>query len=265
MQPEEVVKEAIAAGIKFMCFTDHYPDPEGFMDPDWPTDNFFKSEYIREVRRLQKAYSGRIDISFGVELDWVDSHKDWTKEQIAKNEFDYILGSVHNIPLKGEYYSFDFGDGRDSKFLELAEKFGSVEKMIAEYYSQLRLMASSRMYDAVGHFDYIKRYNTDEKIFSESSDFYKDQIIKTLEIIAKSGMALEINMRGLKKSGKAQYPSLWILKEARKRNIPLTIGTDAHRSGEVGDLIENAYDLARQAGYKEIVRFKDRKRISIPI
>lgn len=265
MAPEEVVKEAIAAGIDFMCFTDHYRDPHGFVDPDWPTDKFFGQEYIKEVNRLKEAYKEKIDISLGVELDWIEEYREWTRAEIEKNKFDYILGSIHLLKLADKYYSFDFGDGQDSKFMEVVREFGSVENLISFYYSQLRLLIKSGMYDALGHFDYIKRYNTDEKIFSESSDFYKGEIIAVLEELAKSGMAMEINLRGLMKSVKVQYPSLWILKEAKKRNIPVTIGTDAHRAGQVGEDLDKAYDLAKQAGYTEIVRFKARKKIIIPI
>lgn len=198
-------------------------------------------------------------------MDWLDEFKDWIKQEIEKNKFDYVLGSIHLLRLGENYHSFDFGDGKDDKFLEVAQKFSSIEKLIHEYYRQLGLMIKSGMYDSIGHFDYVKRYNTNEEIFSESTEFYRNEVLETLEELAKSGMAIEINMRGLMKSGKAQYPSMWILQEARKRNIPLTIGTDAHKVGEVGDLIDQAYDLARQAGYKEIVRFKARKMISIPI
>ncbi len=265
MEPEEVVKEAIAAGIKYMCFTDHYKDPEGFLDPGWSTEGFYSREYRMEVKKLQKKYADKIDISVGVELDWLEKFKNWTKQEIDKNNFDYVLGSVHLLPLADKHYSFDFGDGKDAEFMEVVAKFGSIEKFVSTYYGQLRLLIKSRMYDTVGHFDYLKRYNTNERIFSEESGFYKKQVLETLEELAKSGMAMEINLRGLMKSLNVQYPNLWIIKEAKKRNIPLTIGTDAHTPGQVGKLLDKAYELAKEAGYTEIVRFKARKMIKIPL
>jgi len=264
VSPEEVVKEAIDANIDFICFTDHYKNPKDNATI-WSRDKFFSKEYIAEVKRLQKAYNNKIDISFGVELDWYEKHQEWLKSEIAKNKFDYVLGSVHFLPLNDSYYAFDFGDGKDEQFMQIAEKFGSVENLIHEYYNQLRLMIKSKMYDAVGHFDYIKRYNTNEKIFSENSDFYKKEVITTLKELAKSGMAIEINLRGFAKSVQIQYPNLWILKEAEKQKIPLTIGGDSHKSGEIGQYLKQGYELAKQAGYKEIVRFKARKKITIPL
>jgi len=265
LTPEQVVQEAVAAGINYMCFTDHYPEPGGGLEKGWKSDIFHSEEYKKEIKRLQEAYKNQIDIGFGVELDWFEEFQDWTKKEIAKNNFDFVIGSIHKLPLNGKYYSFDFGEAHPEKYDEVASVFGSVENLVRAYYEQLRLLIKSGMYDSVGHLDYIKRYNRDERLFSESTDFYKNEITKTLDEIAKTGMAMEINLRGLTKAIRVQYPSLWILKEARKRNIPITIGTDAHSQGQVADILEKGYELARQAGYKEIVRFKARKRVSIPI
>jgi histidinol-phosphatase (PHP family) len=264
LTPEEVVKEALAANIKFMCFTDHYPRPKEY-EGKWLTKSFHSEEYKKEIKRVQEIYKSQIDISFGVEMDWFQESQDWIKKEIKRNEFDYVLGSVHKLPAKRTSYSFDFGKNGEHKFAEIIYQFGSIEEMIKIYYTQLRLMIKSGIYDCVGHFDYIKRHNIDSRFFSEDSDFYKKEVLTTLDLLAKSGMAMEINLRGLTKSPKAQYPSLWILKEARKRNIPLTIGSDAYNPGQVGDLLEKGYELAKQAGYSEIVRFKARKRISVSI
>lgn len=272
LTPEEVVKEALAANIQFMCFTDHYPEPEKMVleiekTRKVPRKNrhFHSEEYKKEVARLQKEYRDKIDISFGVELDWFEEFKDWTKEQIEKNKFDFILGSVHALPLDKSHHYFDFGMNNDDRFAEIASKFSSIEEMIKVYYSQLRLMIKSGMYDCIGHFDYIKRHNAESRFFSEESEFYKKEVLETLDELEKSKMVMEINLRGLTKSPKAQYPSMWILKEARKRNIPITIGSDSHAQGQVGDILHVGYELAKQAGYSEIVRFKARKRIVIPI
>jgi len=265
LTPEEVIAESIKEGVKFICFTDHYRNPNEDIDPGWSRTHFHNKDYIAEVRRLQKEYAGKIDISFGVEMDWFEAFQDWIKKQIEINKFDYVLGSVHFLPLAEKFYNFDFGDGNEEKFKEILSTFKSIKTLVSVYYEQLRLMIQSGLYDAVGHFDYIKRNNAVLNLFSEDEDYYRKEVLSTLDVLAKSKMAMEINLRGLSKSTKAQYPSMWILKEARKRGIPLTIGTDAHAKGQVGDLIEKAYELVREAGYREVVRFKDRKMIKLSI
>ncbi len=264
LTPEEVVKEAIAAGIKYMCFTDHYGLPSGVAE-EVDSVEPHSAAYVREVRRLQRAYKKDIDIAFGAELDWLEHHQEWLKQELKKRKYDYVLGSIHFLEKNGRYYVFDLGKEGKQEWLEVADVFGGVENFVNEYYKQIRLMAKSRLYDCVGHFDIVKMYNADSSLFSENSGWYKQGVNSALDSIKDAGMSLEINTHGLIKVTASQYPSFWILKEARKRNIPLTVGTDAHRTGQVNQDIDKAYSLAKQAGYKEIVRFKARKMISMPI
>ena len=52
-------------------------------------------------------------------------------------------------------------------------------------------------------------------------------------MIEKTGIVLEVNTRGMFKPCKAVYPSEWILKEAFKRKIEITIGSDCHKAGDI--------------------------------
>jgi len=281
LTPEEVVKEAIRAGIQYMCFTDHCSFPLKFKEtrgPHHPTylkgithlqerrKNFHNRGYVNEIKNIQKEYGDEIDLSFGIELDWLEYDLGWMKSEIKKQDYDYILGSVHSVPSQGMYWPIIMKEEAREKFIEIAnEWFGCVKNLVKAYYRQIRNLTNSGLFDSIAHFDLIKMYNADSSLFSEDSDWYKQEIAETLDVIKKRGIAIEINVHGLIKVTNAQYPSLWILKESRKRNIPITIGTDAHRSGEVSLDLDKAYDLARKAGYSEIVRFKARKMIPIKI
>jgi len=264
MSPEEVVKEAISAGIKYICFTDHYLVPETLSSLEY-YKGFFSEPYKKEVRRLQAENKKRIDISFGAEFDWFEGHESWIKAESAKDEYDYLIGSVHFVPVNGQMYHLNFGRNGKEQFIDTVNKFKGIKNLIKEYYRQTRLMIKARLFDSVGHLDTIKMYNSKGDLFSETEDWYQDEVRQTLDALVESDMALEINIRGLFAATEVQYPSLWILKEARKRNIPITMGTDSHRAGEVGQALDQAYNLAREAGYKEIVRFKARKMIPISI
>lgn len=264
LTPEEVVKEAIRAGISYMCFTDHYKQPD-HIDPKWNTDGFHSEIYVKEVKRLQKEYQSKINISFGAEFDWLENYRAWTINEIKKQKYDYLIGSVHLLYHPERYHSLDNGKDGKNKWLDSAKHFGDVENIVKEYYKQVRLMAKSGLFDSIGHFDVIKLYNKDPSLFLEDSDWYRQEIGKTLDEVAKARMAIEINIRGFYKTIGIQYPSFWILQEARKRNIPITIGTDAHSAGQVNQDLDRAYDIARQAGYSEIVRFKARKMIPVKI
>jgi len=260
--PEEVVNEAIKAGIKYICFTDHYFYPKNFSNF---RKTFFSENYIKEIRRLQKKYKQKIDISFGVEMDWLPTYKKWIKNEIKKQNFDYVIGSIHNFYINGKYYFPFFGKDWKKSWSDFLGKAGGIKKVVRAYYSQIGKMAKSNLFDCVGHFDLIKLYNINNMFFSEKESWYRKSVIRALNEIKKSNIALEINTRGYIKYPKEQYPSFWILKEAVKRGIPITIGTDAHSTGEINSDIDKAYALVKKANCREIVRFKSRKRINIKI
>lgn len=262
--PEEVVKEAIRQGINFMCFTDHYRRPEG-IDTGWDTTNFHSKAYLAEIKNLQEKYKDKIDISLGAEFDWLPNHTAWIGQEILNGNYDFVMGSIHIIFSGKRYTQFMFSNGQGNKWLASSNNFGSPRKMTEHYYKNLREMIGSGLFDSVGHFDVIKMHNKNSMFFSEEEKWYKKEVLKTLDLLRKSGMVMEINTSGLVREVMAQYPSLWILEEAKKREIPITIGTDAHNNEQIGKELDFAYDLARKVGYRHIVRFKDRKRIMISI
>jgi histidinol-phosphatase (PHP family) len=261
ISPEEVIKESIAQGIHFMCFTDHYPAP-GNIDPF--ASEFYTEKHYNQLVSLKKKYKSDIDISIGAEFDWAEGFNQWYQKEIEKRKYDYLIGSVHRVIINKENFGFWDDPIKTKEFLDRVGK----KNYVQAYFESMRNMIKSGIFDGVGHLDIIKLNNNRYNLFSEKDDWYRIEIIKTLDILKESKMVMEINMRGEAKHGPdGQYPSFWIIKEAKKRNIPITIGNDFHnlKYGPIDNLLQEALSLARQAGYSEIVRFKARKMISIEI
>lgn len=271
LTPEEIVKEAIKAGITHICFTDHYKRPEGTEVNDWSKE-FHSDNYFREVDRLKKEYEDKINIYFGVEFDWFEEHKDWIVGEIKKRDYDFILGSVHFLKFKEKYLILGWFD----KFWEEILKKTHPDKYVREYYNQVRLMVESGLFDCVSHLDVVKVGNVNNKYFDKNSEWYKKEVLETLDTIKKEGIAIEINASGWTTSQGEQYPSEWILREAFSRGIPIVIGTDFHGNNDgdnpykidydrIDTNLEGAYELARKVGYKSVLIFKNRKREEVEI
>jgi len=86
-----------------------------------------------------------------------------------------------------------------------------------------------------------------------------------LHVIKASGMVLEINTSGLRKPVAELYPSSAILQEAYHLDIPITFGSDAHSTAQVGAGLQEAYALAKSIGYTKAVTFRNRQREMIKI
>lgn len=255
LSSKEVIKKSIEDGIKYICFTDHYPLPNHIKKED--DSNFCSDEYYEELKKLKKEYKNKINISIGVEIDWIEELEDYLRNEINKRNYDFVIGAIHLMKDKG-----------GTQYLQphaknkLIENHNGIKNFITEYYRQIRLMIKSGMFDSIGHLDRIKWNN--QAYFSEEDDWYKDEIIKCLDIAKKQDNCIEVNTCGLFHFGiEEQYPNRWILEEIKKRNIPITIGTDGHDF--VNDGLKEGYKTLKEIGFTHVCIYQNRVRKKIPL
>lgn len=266
----ETVQAAIDKKLSAICLTDHYPLPPGFADPTKEKDCAMPmsryEEYQRQVGGFIKRYSKQIQVLRGAEFDWLPEYRDWTEKEIKRWPFDYVIGSVHfvgKIKDRQEERNFIL-DYTKEEFDNGLRYYGGIRQLVKVYYKTLRDMVISGLFDGVGHLDLIKKYN-DGTYFNECDEWYRQEVLKTLDVIAETGMTMELNTSGWFKICNALYPSRWILEKAYKRRIYLTIGSDGHKPEEIGRSLDKAVMLAKSAGYRFLARYRDRKRELIEI
>ncbi|MFX1401320.1 MAG: histidinol phosphate phosphatase, partial [Promethearchaeota archaeon] len=110
-------------------------------------------------------------------------------------------------------------------------------------------------FDIISHFDLPKKFN----IKPENSQLIDNQVNKTLELIKKKDLVIEVNTSGLRKPVKEQYPSENILKDIYELDIPILLGSDAHHPDELGFEFKNTITLIRKIGFNKLAYFQKRK------
>jgi len=120
-------------------------------------------------------------------------------------------------------------------------------------------MAKTQLFDIVGHLDLVKKFGHRPK-----GDL-TDLMLRTVEMIGKSGMCIEVNTSGLRKLCHEIYPSEKLLKMCFDNGIPITFGSDAHTPEDVGNGFDQAVALVKRVGYEEITRFTQRRRDSVSL
>lgn len=248
--PEKYVLAALASGFGEICFTDHlvagYPRT---MSPyTHSMDAGRLHEYLGEIRALAKKYPA-LAIRAGIELDWIPEKIEGMKKIIAQNNFDCVLGSVHILD-GSQVEQCDLK--RDKFWANMSD--GDIYARHQAYYHAVQDMAKSKICDVVTHLDLVKR-----DAYLPSKDVMPI-IAQTVDIIAENNLCVEVNTAGIRKPIKQMHPTLDILKLCRQKNIPVTIGTDAHRVGEIEFHLEDGMNLIRAAGYTQIAVFEKRKR-----
>ena len=237
--PLDYAKIAVERGLDEIGCSDHAP--LGNRDTDSTMKLSDLDTYVGWVREAQKKLP-LLSIKLGLEVDFIPGREDWIRELAAMHPWDFFLGSVH--------YLGDFPVDHAAKDWATED----VDARWREYFDVWTQAARSRLFDSLAHPDLPKKFNLRPK--TDFTKVYED----ALRAVAESDVAIEVSTAGLRKPCKEIYPSEVFLKIARRLNIPITLGSDAHLPQDVGKDFGKAAALARFCGYDKNCRFTLRKR-----
>ena len=233
----EYLESAKKNNVFSIGFSSHAPVP---FECKWTMRKEEFPGYSNEISRLRND-NPEIEIYSGLEIDFIPGV---INPFDYKDELDYVIGSIHFIDHFQDGKPWEI-DGSHALFLEGVEKMfqNNVRDAIVRYYELTREMIFASAPDVIGHLDKIKIQNVDGKFFSESDDWYKQEILRTLKLIDQAELIVEVNTRGIyQKKTNETYPSRWILEIIRQKDIPVTLSSDAHHPD---DLINNFPETAK--------------------
>lgn len=244
MDPEEAVRAAIASGVTNICFTEHM-DLGHHMEMYDQVPNFAGME--ETISRLIEKYP-KITIGKGIEVGYIPETADQTAEVLENQKFDYVLLSTHCV------------DGLDCGLPESKrgqDKLTAYQRYLETVYASVTDDRLEKYYDCVSHIGYIAK-----GLHYEVNDFpyqmFPELFDKILCEIIKRGKGIEVNTSGIDRGGHVlPHPSI-IRRYWELGGRIITIGSDAHKSQNVGAYIKDAIDIIANAGFEEITLFQNR-------
>jgi histidinol-phosphatase (PHP family) len=138
---------------------------------------------------------------------------------------------------------------------------GDIVAFQRTYFEHLALAAETGLFDALAHPDVVKVVEPGEW----KPDRLWDTISRSLDRIAATGVALELNTSGRLKRFPEMNPGRLILAEMRQRGIPVVVGADAHTPNRVADYYEEALDTLAEVGYSQVSIFLNRQRHNLDL
>ncbi|MEM1445869.1 MAG: histidinol-phosphatase [Planctomycetota bacterium] len=240
----EYCERAIVRGLAGITVTCHCPMPEGHSSHVRMEPSQF-DDYLALVEQAREAYAGRLDVRLGMECDFFPGYEDHIEQLLWRADFDFILGSVH--PQLPEY--------REAYWM------GDASAFMHCYFEHLVQAAETGLFDSLAHPDLVK--NMVGPAWSPGA--VVPLVSNYLDRIARTGVCMELNTSGNYKIVREMNPSVAMLRAMRQRDIPVTVGADAHQAWRVADLFEEAYDALREAGYSDVCLFTRRERYEIGI
>jgi histidinol-phosphatase (PHP family) len=234
-------RQAPRLGLTHICPTEHADfDPR---DPYYNELNV--GAYSRDLEACRAELDGRVVVLKGVEVDYQPRFDARVRDFLARHPFDFVIGSVHFVD--GLYV----GDA----LLETHDR----DTAYRRYFDAVRVAAASGLFDVLGHLDLLKRHAT-RRWGTFDAARYADEIEAVLRAAVETGTGLEINTSGLRQAPAETYPRLETLRRYRELGGEiLTLGSDAHRTANLGKDVREGLELARAAGFKAIAVFVARQ------
>ncbi len=206
-------------------------------------------ERIEEtLSQLRKSYPG-INIRKGIEAGYIPDTAKQTAEVLSEQNFDFVLLSTHCV------------DGLDCALPESKrgqDKITAYKRYLETVYDSVTDDRLTECFDCVSHIGYVaKGLHYEDNSFPYQ--MFPELFDKILLEIIKKGKGIEVNTSGIDRGGHVfPHPSI-ICRYKELGGRIITIGSDAHKSQNVGAYKKKAIAIIADAGFEEITLFQNRK------
>lgn len=241
----DICSSALKNGLDEIVITDHYDkniiDIGAVPGLDLEEDRICVEAAAEEYPALR--------VSFGIELGEPRENPSDAAVMTAGHAFDFVIGSVHNLPGMPDFYFFDYSK-TDERFIDI---------FYTRYLDEMIATAELGGFDTLAHLNYPLRYIYDCGKTVDCSR-YRDRQAQLFETLIKNEIALEVNTSGLTRPVSSLLPGTAEL--ALYRDLGgklLTIGSDAHNPERVGENIAYTHGILKDLGFESYTVFHKRK------
>jgi len=252
-EPIEFAMAAMEKGLKLITFTCHIPmEWEAFGQAGIRMRRDQLDDYAAEIRETAEQMEPLgLEVLCGIEAEVFpdESHMHPMDEILAAYDFDFVLGSLHaQCQSYGQWLT--------------KNKVKDDAMRVDSYFRHLIDGAQSGRYDSMSHPDVIRTYG----VVNHFDPSAHEEVIRAfLQTLADEDVCMEVNTSGLTKGAFEVHPDPMILDWAQETGVKLTIGSDAHMPGSVGQFFDSVLRLLAAKGFTELHYFRRRERVTIPL
>ncbi|MEG0308586.1 MAG: histidinol-phosphatase HisJ family protein [Clostridium sp.] len=239
---ENMCISAIEKGIEHIAFTEHFCVNDirktfGYMD--------FR-RFQQDIQVAKEKFLGKLNVYKGIEICEPHIMREGYEESLKDIELDVILGSVHNINNLG--------------LKDLIKNY-NFKKAYELYFNDVYEMVKKSDFDIAAHLDLLNRY-TYKTLGPYDFKYNMDTIEEILKEIIRRGKGIEINTSVFRNKVDNRENSLKIIKLYKSLGGEIiTIGSDAHKTEDVGEYCKAALRVLEGFGFKYVFTFKNREPI----
>ena len=240
----QMAEGALAAGVSALCLTDHCDFLS--LQGNQRTTHYDWAPVLAQREEMLAQVGTKLELPLGIEFGMSFLDPQAAETVLSQPGLDFVLGAVHN-------HSEDAG-GVDFYFTTF-ETEEDCYRALDNYFDSMEILAASPYYDVLAHIIYPLRYMTGRYAQPISMRRYTDQIQHILQKAAESGRGMEINTwKG--QTLREWLPILQLFRQVHGEII--TVGSDAHAPGPVGQGVREAYALLQEQGFRYVAVYRER-------
>ena len=254
----EMCEKAISLGLSAYAITDHveachFYSKENYdiiaeENPllDYDYQKYYLSS-IEEVTRTKELLKGKLNLICGVELGQCMQDIKASEIVYSDKRVDFIIGSLHKLKGKDDF-----------AFIEYKNR--DVNQLLNLYFTEIHEMCRLGKFDVLGHLTYTLRYMEGEQGIKIDLTPFDEIINESFKLLSHRGMGIEINTSGCRQKYGKPFPDLKYVEMFKQAGGEiLSIGSDAHCPDDIGKNIGDGIEIARQAGFKYLAYYQNRK------
>ena len=254
--PDSLCLAAIAVGVTDLAITDHF-------ECNWRSESYppFDADgYYEAVMTAKEKYRDKLNLTYGIEIGQYSQIPEEANALLEKHDYDFIIGSIHNMRGETDFYYWDF----NRIFAEKEQDY--LGQTFKRYCDELCCVVDTLdKVDSIAHLTYMYRYCA---LSGNRYDLtkYTDNAEKLFRKMVAKDIALELNVSTLIKGLGFTMPDrdlLSLYKDCGGRLI--TVGTDSHSPDHVGECVEDGFSLLRNVGLNDILVVRNGEKTIVKI
>ena len=176
---------------------------------------------------------------------------DYYSTPVDRNEYDYILASVHYIIKDGFCHAIDHSPQQQKDCIEKA--FGGDVIAMAEcYYTMVCEHVKKWNPTFVGHFDLITKFS----LIPEDDKRYQEIAREALKEVIKTCPYIEMNTGAISRGWRtAPYPGAYLLDTLKDAGGQVLLNADSHHIDNLTTFFDESVEMLKNAGFNHICMF----------
>lgn len=249
-EPMKMAERAFGLGIKHFALTDHIENEKFGV---WDYEGAVEKSYGVYLE-IKERFAGKMEVYYGAELGQALYDVAQAERILSQHDYDFVLGSTHRTR---SYPRLDRVPDTDEDRYRCLDEYFEEELSLAEW----------GKFCSLSHLTFPLRFISGDVGGAEVDMSRYDGVIdKIFDTLIRQDLALEVNSSGIRKGLHKPMPSReYIERYFAKGGRMVTIGSDAHRTSDIGANIPECLEMLKEIGFREICVFKKRQPVFIPI